>query len=562
MLIIFPLSVFLEGIAGLSSHDTDIWILAIALGWLGIFTHFNLLKLWWIMRGRPTLSLGFLLLLSGIGGAIQGAAVGFTVESFGLSSEVSIFHRIFLGFISTLMWLPVNAFLVSSILSFRGQRANLLKRAETLNAIAFRQNGLATKVRKVVEEAVITELKWSRFTAQEKFKSTIEDGVESGMQSKLLKSYASEELRSISHNLWERSRNGVASNPKIESFSRASIRELFKLGLHLPPYDIKVYSVIYASAVLPILSKNSHSKLEIFNAAFILICFYILMFIGERIYKRFPQFSPQIFTLRTVIAVYLPFYLFHLINPKANFWTYPHPLSFQISNILLAFFVVLILTLSKAAVYSQEQILIALQRMTNSQKAQVNYATIEIATVSRQWAQYIHGTLQSRLLAAAAVLEKSIETTDLGLRDLAISQSMQIMDEDFEIPIPGERNLLEEALFRIGNWRDLIEVEIDCSIETDLPWIPVESFGLAVEEAIANAFRHGHATRILISMHLINGSDLECTFIDDGQGLAQNLEEGLGSQIFTQASRGNWSREPGPDGRGTRVHMIISGLSI
>lgn len=560
MLIFFPLSIFLDGVAGLSRHDLQIVILSSALGWGATFTFFKLLSLRWGMHQRPTISIAFLLLLSGSGGVIQTAVEALTARFLGLNSEFSIFHYTAIGFFRWLLWLPANAFVVSSILGFREQRKDLLQRLNTLRAISFRQNGLALKVRKVVEDEVIRDLNWSRTTAQKRFHSSVGSEIKLRINPALLKSYAGEELRAMSHDLWARSQKEIVPS---QTSKKPSITELFQLSLRLPPIGVWVYCLIYGSAITPILLRDSRSLMEILNAIVLLICFYFLMVAGEKLYERFPQFSTQIYTLRLPIAVYVPFLLLSFINPNASFWTHPHPLSFYVASFLLVTLVDAILTLSKAATFSQDQIIDALNLASKTHKAQVNLAAIEIASVSRQWAQYIHGNLQSRLLAAAAILEQSVEGTNVTLKEAAIVEATKIMSGDFNPPESSNRGLLDEIEFQVAHWRDLIEIEIDYTLEKDPSWTSVNEFGVVVEQAVANAFRHGQATKIVISIHVNNDGWVECNFTDNGNGVAPgDRYPGLGSSIFDSLAWGNWSLRPGPDGVGTCLHMIIPALEL
>ena len=560
LLIAFPMSIYFEGGKALSGHDLQIWVLAIALGWLAMLTYLICLRLWWVMRQRPTLSFSFLLLLSGTGGAIDGVVVGLIVGFFDIYSADSFLHHTAMSFISSLCWLPMNASLVSSVQSFTEQREDLLQRLNTLRAISFRQSGLAQKVRKVVEDEVIRDLNWSRTTAHMRFQSSIESDTEHGINPQLLKRYAGEELRTMSHNLWARSQKEIVPS---QTSTEPSIRELFKLSLHLPPISIWVYCLLYGSAIIPIFWGDNNSPMELLNATFVLICFYFLMVAGERLYKRFPEFSPQFYTLRIVMAVYLPFFILSFINPDASFFTYPHSISFIISSFLLITLFVAILTLGKASAYSQDEIIAALDKTTKSHKAQVNLAAIEIASVSRQWAHYIHGNLQSRLLAAAAILEQSVEGTNVTLKEAAIVEATKIMSGDFEAPESSNRSLLDEIYFQVAHWQDLIEIEIDYTLEKDPAWVSANDFGAVVEQAVANAFRHGQATKVVISIHLNIDGWVECNFTDNGNGMATGDRlPGLGSSIFDSLAWGNWSLRPGPGGIGTCLHMIIPALEL
>ena len=563
MPVFFPLSILLQGIHGLSRHELQMVILSRALGWIALFTYFICLSYWWRRGHAPKLTFALLVLLGGMGGGIEYAVAVLSARYIGLHPSDPIFHYIAVGFFTKTMWLPINAFLVSSILSFREQREELLQRVNTLSRISFRQNGLAQKVRDIVEDEVMRDLHWSRATAHAKFQSSIESKEGAALDPQFLKKYANEELRTISHELWAQSEKKTVAPSTTGKLSIKSMWELFQLGIHLPPFDVRIYCLIYASVVIPLISKDSNFPTELWNATFLTITFYFLMVFGEKLYERFPKFSTLIYISRTYITVFLTFYLFSLVNPGANFWSVPLSISFQISSFLLVTLVIFLLMLSKATIYSHQQIIHVLSRTSRSKKAQVNLAAIEIAAVSRQWAKYIHGNLQSRLLAAAAILEGSVDGINVPLKEAAVIEATRIMSGDFEAPESSNRSLLDEINFQVAHWRDLIEIEIDYTLEKDPAWVSANDFGAVVEQAVANAFRHGQATKVVISIHLNNDGWVECNFTDNGNGMAPgDRHPELGSSIFDSLAWGNWSLRPGPGGIGTCLHMIIPALEL
>ena len=563
MPVIFPLSILLQGVTQLSRKEIQIVILSRALGWVVLFTFFICLSFWWRKGHMPRLSLAYLMLLSGTGGGIEFAVAVLAAKFFGLHPEISNFHYIAVGCFSKLMWLPINAFLVSSVLNFKEQREELIQRVNTLSAISFRQNGLAQQVRDLVEDEVTRELHYSRETAHSRFQSSIDGTIESALDPQFLKKYANEELRAISHKLWSPSEKKTEILAVSGKLSIKSLWELFQLGIQLPPFDIRIYCLIYASGVIPVLSKDSNSSVGFLVAPFLIISFYLLMRLGERLYERFSHLSPIIDSIRIFVAVYLPFYLYSLLFRGADFWRVPRPISFQVSSFLLVILVSILTTLSKASIHSHDQVIAALRRNSKSKKAQVNLATIEIALVSRQWAQYIHGNLQSRLLAAAAILEQSVDGINVPLKEAAVIEATRIMSGDFEAPESSNRGLLDEINFQVAHWRDLIEIELDFTLEKDPTWISANEFGAVVEQAVANAFRHGQAKKVVISIHLNDDGWVECSFTDNGNGMAPgDRHPGLGSSIFDSLAWGNWSLKPGPGGIGTCLHMIIPALEL
>jgi signal transduction histidine kinase len=216
------------------------------------------------------------------------------------------------------------------------------------------------------------------------------------------------------------------------------------------------------------------------------------------------------------------------------------------------------LAVCKSTLYSQEDQIEALYRSIGRKKAQINLANLEIALISREWAQHIHGTLASKLLTAAAILENSIPGQDLVSKESAIREATHIMNGEFAIPPKRERSLMQEFTHRVHQWSSIINIETHGVVDLHLPSISVEKFGLAIEEALANAFRHGQATKVRIFLKKIDEHSFECTISDNGIGLAEYQRNGLGSSLFEDIAPGKWSRELGADGVGTCLRLLVS----
>ena len=128
--------------------------------------------------------------------------------------------------------------------------------------------------------------------------------------------------------------------------------------------------------------------------------------------------------------------------------------------------------------------------------------------------------------------------------------------------------LLHDPLIVLLTWLPLVH---DCAHGVIGPYAPVPLVNeftpattdqLAVEEALTNAVRHGHASKINIEMHLTESGDLACTFTDNGVGISVDSRPGLGSAIFESMTAGNWSRTARHDGPGTRLHLVIPALEL
>ena len=160
--------------------------------------------------------------------------------------------------------------------------------------------------------------------------------------------------------------------------------------------------------------------------------------------------------------------------------------------------------------------------------------------IVQEVAATLHGTLQGRL----ASLPDPDTAGDAVRETLALLQGRPALDVS--------TSLSAAVRLAVEPWMSLLAIDItapDDVVSGDVARAAAE----AVEECMANAFRHGRARRVECLARI----DSDCVVIDiadDGQGLIGGPElAGLGSRILDRS--GTWSRAYGPDG--TRVTVRI-----
>ena len=559
----FPFLLLIDNMWRLSGHDQLRLVLAKATGFGVLFLYFLLIKNTFNARLRRLLSMPILLILSGIGGAIQGIVSGGLLELLELKTQFSIFDRSLTAFVVALTWLPINAVATSALSTFRKNRTEYLRRIEAIGRISFEQEGLAKKIRSQVEAEIIGELKWSREFARSKFKSSIEEGISSSaMSPQLIVEYANQDLRAISHKLWEQADTKSRVSTSVKTSEMDNYWLLYKMNYFLPPLNSSVQAFMILTLFLPLSLRGFPITVQLETAAiFSAVGFGTLKF-GELLYKRLPKYGPIIIAFRTfsaLIASCLTAILFsneYILNVP----NLPLP---RLVGALIAFILIdVALAISKSILYSQEEQIEALFRSIGREKAQINLANLEIAMISRQWAQHIHGSLSSKLISTAAILESAVEHKDLAVKEAAINEVFQILSKDFAGPVIVKRELMQEIFHKVHQWNSVIDISIKSSEKLDFPTIPVERVGLAIEEALANAYRHGQATKVEILLRSVDVETFECTITDNGIGSADYPKNGLGSALFDAVAPGNWSLETSPDGVGTQLRLLISAPSI
>lgn len=146
-------------------------------------------------------------------------------------------------------------------------------------------------------------------------------------------------------------------------------------------------------------------------------------------------------------------------------------------------------------------------------------------------AAYLHSTVQARWTAAARRLETASERGDVDAARLALDDAKSLLEgiEGYSSNVPA---LAELA----AAWDGIATVVIDSPHV--LPATSQALVGRIVDEAIANAVRHGEARRVDISI-AVDGERVVITAEDDGSGASTSAQAGLGSEWLTTVA--TWS---------------------
>lgn len=178
----------------------------------------------------------------------------------------------------------------------------------------------------------------------------------------------------------------------------------------------------------------------------------------------------------------------------------------------------------------------------------------ELVRVSRLLAQYVHGTLQSHLLATAYALENA---------DLVHGGSAGVLQRAwsaFESDVAAHAmptTLAGEVERRASLWSGFMEVGIEVGSSVGaIPSAVIADVGRVVEEALSNAHKHGDARAVSVVVERVDDSVLQICVTDDGSGPA-DVHPGMGSAWLDFVAPDAWSLTPGPGGRGASVTVAV-----
>lgn len=187
--------------------------------------------------------------------------------------------------------------------------------------------------------------------------------------------------------------------------------------------------------------------------------------------------------------------------------------------------------------------LAALRREVNTEWLQRAADAHDIATYARSLAVSLHGPVQSTLITAAAAIDAAVESRDAQsvARTLAdVTRALdQIPDLDEQTPA-HTRPLSVQVHEMIESWRELcsLDVSIDPTVG-DLTGTSADTITSVIREGITNAYRHGDARHVTLSISEDPAGYL-ITITDDGVGPVAKIW-GLGLTTIDRASHGRWT---------------------
>lgn len=210
---------------------------------------------------------------------------------------------------------------------------------------------------------------------------------------------------------------------------------------------------------------------------------------------------------------------------------------------------------------AREQVLARLRASTDGARAEQIAQARQLAQITQQAARAIHGSLQTKLIAAAAAIDQAVASGREDMLAAAMQQVSILIDRPAaELDEDEGRSLAEAVALTCDAWQGILDitVDIDASLSHDRG-PAAEPVGLIVEESLANAFRHGQASRASIHVSPSSAPDgssvVQVVIVDDGLG-GDLTEAGLGTALISRLTEGRVVFEMTE--QGFRVAALVS----
>lgn len=165
--------------------------------------------------------------------------------------------------------------------------------------------------------------------------------------------------------------------------------------------------------------------------------------------------------------------------------------------------------------------------------------------LNREMANYLHGAVQNKLIAASLRIQNLEGQED---RQRIIEELDSLLASSAENFLNREASDIQMEIADIAyRWKAIVDIGFNVNTNLGSNYqFDIEVMSQLINEGITNAVRHGIASEIEI---LVETSSYGCklTILDNGIG-PRKSRPGLGSHLFTSVAGSRWSLQQRPEG--------------
>lgn len=514
------------------------WLTASVIGYLAIGACLAVLR-YAIFSGRQHERISFQ--TAAFIGAVIGFLKGFTTGGFasllgvGLGGISEVFIRAIPATFLGAAIISLTALIVTNVVDFRVEWKGLvLTRAQALEMQAIEREELEQNA-SALESLISTELNVVLQKCAAALNDVDDRPVETQWQtlSSLLRQAATEHIQPLSLKLW----NSPESKPPSV---RTALISAAKSA------QVPVIGPILLGAIAFVPARAGLVSIEVLVRELAVYLTFISLSLGpiHLLVRRVKRFH---FTL-LVSAGFFAGISVLLTNVVMDS---EHSLGRTLLNVWWLVLLTVSFGLAQALLRQRENLFSELK--AQAQSAQIEAAALRQANrrMYRELGQYLHSTVQSRLMASALLIDTNPDQDSSWYRE-RLEGTMRILTS----PLSEFRQLeidLASALHELANkWAGIIDVEVQIHGSSEVQ--RTTDVVAVVQEAVSNASRHGLARMVRVTVTLSpRGIDIDV--LDDGIGPRLG-PRGLGSAFFDET--GPWSLTAGSDGFGSHFHMTLA----
>ena len=548
-----PVIIFIQPLNLMTNYDTKNLLLITLSSIFSFFILIAIIKTFQLILMRKEqyspIPIWLIFLIGNFTGAVKGWILFLTNKEIGAQTD-NFFAAETQVLLATLAWgviVPVFAATSNQIAKVRDRRLIMMDELLLEESVKLANEDRLTQIKNSVRVAIESDVSLLMREVQtqitESKDSTLEERYE--QISKVLLDSAENFVRPLSHKL-------MVDN-RLE-FPSPTLWQIFMLALSKPIFPIFPLLILNTISSLTVLL-----RLELSNIEILAICLQqigllaILIFTLQKFVANFKHLVVAATLFVLSLNIYLSSLFLKLFNSQisgaAELNRYILNFVWEVSFFIIVSFIYNLFR-------SELDVRLFVKQLIDSSKIDQSLAQDEALRVQYDIARYLHGNLQSRMMSLGLTLKMSQQHDEESM-----SSAMSIADSLLNSPFAEyldqhTRTLVEEVDFAVGKWDGLLNVKTDIEdLDEKLSFVQKRAIGAVVEEALANALRHGFAKEVNIRIYQ-GRTGISIDITDDGIG-PRMQKPGLGTRLYDLVAINGWSLQYRLDGFGSILELRI-----
>lgn len=317
------------------------------------------------------------------------------------------------------------------------------------------------------------------------------------------------------------------------------------------PFRPLILSLIFVATALASALSLYGWWLGITTIALGVALIYIILGSANAAMKRWPTKHLMIF-----ISGSLALQLGALVAFPLREWRQLQPYTWgEATGAILIGLILILLTSGAGSLRTyREQVARNFQLDVDQEMIEAMAASRHVAHIARESAQILHGSVQTRLIACAAAIDRASEISSVRAFRTALQEAHTVLAKRSVAELGEPTTLHDEVQRKAGLWSGLCDISIWTDpLVADTEGSMARDVGRVVEEGLTNAIRHGRARTISVRISYHEGA-VAIVVDDDGIGPTHG-KAGLGSSLLHSLSN-SWELTALP--RGARLSVQLS----
>ena len=482
-------------------------------------------------------------------GAIKGSIFFLINKEIGAftDNDLKIENQILIAVLAWGVIVPVFAATSNQIALVRDRRLIIMNELLLEESVKLVNEDRLTQIKNSVRLAIESDVSLLMREVQTQITESKDNTLEERYEqiSKVLLDSAENFVRPLSHKL-------MVDN-RLE-FPSPTIWQIFTLALRKPIFPILPLLVLNTISSLTVLL-----RLELSSFQILAICLQQIGLLAILIFslQKFIAIFKHLVISATLFTLALNVYISGLFLKVFNSQIFGAvELNRYILNFVWELSIFVIVSFIYNLFRSELDVRLFVKQLIDSSKIDQSLAQDEALRVQYDIARYLHGNLQSRMMSLGLTLKMSQQHDEESM-----SSAMSIADSLLNSPFAEyldqhTRTLVEEVDFAVGKWDGLLNVKTDIEdLDEKLSFVQKRAIGAVVEEALANALRHGFAKEVNIRIYQ-GKTGISIDITDDGIG-PRMQKPGLGTRLYDLVAINGWSLQYRLDGFGSILELRI-----